>query len=191
MRRPRRRILLVLALMAAILGGTAVWALSRPDVVEGGPLAYAEGYNDRLAFTVPLDTAYSWGLAVLRNSGESDAIVESVTLVDETGTIRVVGIRAVPEAAEDAVGFAPDFDSSVGQGVDGLVVPPGRGNGFQLVFGLEVDRAGLSGFRGLRVEYRVGDLRFATTLRHAVALCAPVEQYEECPEPPAAAPALR
>jgi hypothetical protein len=188
MGRSRHRVLLVLVLLTAILGGIAVWALSRPDVVEGGPLAYAKGYSDRLAFTVPLDTAYSWGLAILRNSGETDVIVERVTLVDETGTIRVVGIRAVPETAADAVGFAPGFDSSAGGSVDGLVVPPGRGNGFQLVFGLAVDRPGISGFRGLRVEYRVGDTRFATTLRHVVVLCAPVEQYDECPGPPTSGP---
>ncbi len=181
---------MALALCAAILGGIAAWALTRPDVVEGGPLAYKKGYHDELAFTVPLDVAYSWGLVVLRNSGSADAIVESVSLVDTTGTIRDVGVRAVPETAVEAVGFAPGFDASAGEEVDGLVVPPGNGNGFQLVFGLEVDRPGISGFRGVRVTYRVADTHFATTLGHVVVLCAPVEQYEECPGPDAA-PASR
>ncbi len=181
MARPRRRFWVSLALVTAIFGGFAAWALSRPDVSEGGPLAYEQGYADRIAFTVPLDTPYSWGLAVLRNSGAADAVVENVSLVDESGTIREVGVRAVPETAEDTVGFAPGFDASGGQAVDGLVVPPGSGNGFQLVFGLEVDRPGISGFRGVRVAYRVEGEHFATTLGHTVVLCAPVEQYEECP----------
>jgi hypothetical protein len=95
----------------------------------------------------------------------------------------VVGVRAVPETAETAVGFAQGFDAGAGQNVEGLVVPPGQGNGFQLVFGLEVDRPGISGFGGVRVEYSVGPERFATTLGHVVVLCAPVEEYDECPEP--------
>jgi hypothetical protein len=186
MARSRRRFWTSLALLAVVAAGIAAWALSRAGATEGGPLAYEHGYEDRLAFTVPLDTAYSWGLAMLRNSGDDDAVVTRVSLVEESGTIREVGVRAVPERAEDAVGFAPGFDASTGQAVDGLVVPPGDGNGFQLVFGLEVDRPGISGFRGVRVEYRVGDSRFATTLGHLVVLCAPVEEYEECPEADAA-----
>lgn len=181
MGRPSRRFLVSLALIVAALGGISAWALARPDAVEGGPLAYEESYSDRLTFTVPLDTAYSWGLPVLRNSGDTDAIVERVSLADESGTIRAVGVRAVPEAAGISVGFAPGFDRSAGVDVDGLVVPPGDGNGFQLVFGLEVGDPGVSGFRGVLVEYRVGGKRFVTTLRHEVVLCAPVEQFEECP----------
>ncbi len=163
-----------------LAGAIAIWAFDRFEVVEGGPLAYEEGYEDRLAFTVPLDTVYSWGLPVLENSGNADAVVERVFLVDETGAIREVGVRAVPESAEDAVGFAPGFDADAGQEVEGLVVPPGKGNGFQLVFGLEVTDPGISGFHGVQVEYRVAGRRFATTLNHVVALCAPVEQYDEC-----------
>jgi hypothetical protein len=167
----------------ALVGGIAAWAVSRPGATEGGPLAYDDRYEDRLAFTVPLDTAYSWGLAVLRNSGNADAVVETVSLVDESGSVRELGVRAVPEEAQNAVGFAQGFDAGAGQDVEGLVVPPGRGNGFQLVFGLEVARPGISGFRGVRVEYRVESERFATTLGHVVVLCAPVEEYEECPAP--------
>ncbi len=167
--------------MAVLAGAIAIWAFDRFEVVEGGPLAYEEGYADRLAFTVPLDTAYSWGLPVLENSGKADAVVERVSLLDESGAIREVGVRAVPETATDAVGFAPGFDADTGHEVAGLVVPPGKGNGFQLVFGLEVTDSGISGFDGVRVEYRVGGRHFATTLNHVVALCAPVEEYEECP----------
>lgn len=169
-----------IALAVALAGAIAFWALDRSDPVEGGPLAYDEGYADSLAFTVPLDTAYSWGLPVLENSGKVEAVVERVSLLDEGGAIRVVGVRAVPETAEDAVGFAPGFDADASQEVAGLVVPPGRNNGFQLVFGLEVTDPGISRFHGVRVEYRVGGRHFATTLNHAVALCAPVERYDEC-----------
>ena len=59
------------------------------------------------------------------------------------------------------------------------------------MFGLEVHRQGVSGFRGVRVEYEAGGTSYAATLDHLVALCAPVEQYEECPEPSAPVPATR
>ncbi len=169
-----------IALVVALAGAIAVWALDRSDPVEGGPLAYDEGYGDSLAFTVPLDTVYSWGLPVLENSGNVEAVIERVSLVDESGSIREIGVRAVAHTAEDAVGFAPGFDPDAGQDVAGLVVPPGKDNGFQLVFGLEVTDPGIARFHGVRVDYRVGTRHFVTTLNHVVALCAPVEQYDEC-----------
>jgi hypothetical protein len=177
----RRRTAVGLAAAAILIGGIAAWALTRAEVVQGGPLAHPRGYRDSVEFTVPLRTPYSWGLVILRNNGDDEATVERVTAVDPKGSMRIVGLYAVSERAPDAVGFAPGFDPELGRGVEGLVVPPGRGKGYQLVFGVQADRSGISSFRAIRVEYRVGDTRYAATFDQAVVLCAPVERYETCP----------
>jgi hypothetical protein len=191
MRRSRLRILLGLLAAAIVAAGALVWAGSRSDVVAGGPLAYPEDYHDTLGFTVHLRAPYSWGLVVLRNKGDRPAVVQRITLVDQSGSLKVVGLYAVSEDTPEAVGFAPGFDPGRGRTVEGLVVPPGAGHGFQVVFGLEVDTKGVSGFRSVRVEYEVGKTRYAATLDHSVALCAPVEQYDDCPGPTDSVPVTR
>ena len=157
---------------------------SRPGASEGGPLAYEEGYEDRLAFTVPLDTAYSWGLAVLRNSGNADAVVETRlarrTRAERSGRSASGRFRRRPRTRSAS---RRDSTPMPGQDVAGLVVPPGQAaTASSSCSGSRSTRPGISGFDGVRVEYRVGGKHFATTLDHVVALCAPVEEYEECPE---------
>ena len=187
----RARLWIVLGLLAAATaaaGAILLWPGSGSGTRTGGPLAYPDDYYDTLGFTIHVREPYSWGLVLLRNKGDALAVVRRIALVETSGSVKVVGTYAVPEDRPQTVGFAPGFDPADGEPVEGLVVPPGDGHGFQIVFGLQVDAKGISEFRSVRVEYDVGDTHYAATLDHSVALCAPVETYEECPAPTVTGP---
>jgi hypothetical protein len=191
----RTRLWIGLGLLAAALaaaGAALLWAGgSGPGAESGGPLAYDEDYYDTLGFSVHVREPYSWGLVLLRNTGEAPATVRRVTLAGQNGTLKVVGVYAIPENTPQTVGFAPGFDAAGGEAVEGLIIPPGEGRGFQVVFGLEIEEEGISGFRSVQVDYDVGDAHYTATLAHAVALCAPIESYDECPAPTVTAPGSR
>ena len=100
----RRALGIALGLLAAaaiVAAGALLWTGSRSDAVDGGPLAYPDDYQDRLGFTVHLDTPYSWGLVVLRNKGDVPAVVTSITLLERSGSLEAIGLYAVPEDTPD------------------------------------------------------------------------------------------
>jgi hypothetical protein len=191
----RARLWIVLGLPAAALAAPGAMLLSAGDsssgAESGGPLAYDEDYYDTLGFTVHVGEPYSWGLVVLRNKGEAPATVRRVTLTGQRGTLEVVGLYVLPESRPQTVGFAPGFDAADGDPVEGLVIPPGEGQGFQVVFGVEVEDEGISGFRSVQVDYDVGSAHYTDSLAHSLALCAPIETYDECPAPTVTDPGSR
>jgi hypothetical protein len=179
----RRPLLLALGVAAILVVGIAACLRMGDGRVSGGPLEPPPGFKGSTEFTVHLDRPYSWGLVFLTNKGDEDAVVTRVEPLDLRGAMTIVGVYATSSEGP-SIGFEPGWDSSLGRPAEGLVVPPGKSNGYQLVFGVQADGQGISSVRAVRVEYRVGDTEYETTFEQAVVLCAPIEQYDTCPGEP-------
>ncbi len=174
----------VLALLAGA-GATGAWVLDRdpgrqPEptpspAVEGGPLANPPGTRSAGYFPVDLGRPYAWGDILLRNDGTTSIRIDRVELIEPSPGLVFLGMHAV-QPKGGMVGLAAGY-AGAGFPAEGLVVPPGRDEEFELIIGLRIDAPGAYRIRGVRVHYHDALQRYVATFDYLVNLCGPAERY--------------
>lgn len=152
----RHRMVVLLAVATAVAAGIPAVVLVRssssPSAVEkGGPLAE---YNNRTETTAVLafDRPYTWGAAVIGNTGDEVATIDSLALVNQGEPVRVLGITMVPTSELVHVSFGEGYEK-VGADPEGLALEPHRD--YQFVVGLALAGKGRYVIPGIRVRYYV------------------------------------
>lgn len=170
--------LLLLAALAIGLGSFLLVRMFDGGVKSGGPLARPAEARDAVAVPVVLNAPYWWGQIYLDNKGNESVQVESLDLGQIPAGMSVLGSYAI-NAGTGPSGFGEGYPPSQGQPLEGLVIPPGAV--YEVIVGLKATTNGRTVIPDEIVRYESGGQTYETSLRHAVALCAPKAAYPECP----------
>jgi hypothetical protein len=194
---PRVVVVLLCGLIASWLlvgrsGGGQTPPLPAMRVV-GGPLA-PDGLDSSGAW-LPSDVGrgVASGNLPLVNAGSATATIERVTLLHRDPSLHLIGAVTVPWGTS-SVGIVHGFplarDSvllrAAPRPAAGTRVEPGGLKHAQtLILGFSVSRLGIHSFRGVRIDYRVGDQPYRTVYPFAATVCAPKLRFlrKECPAP--------
>lgn len=144
----------VLALTAAALfAGRSLGGAAAAD--DPGPVRAA---FTKLAYTSAVNDHVGFASIELRNTGDREAVIESVTPADVPLGLDVLDVRAAdtrtlddPIGAQDA-DYLPDLRAAAG-----TPLPPRAASSTQLVFVVAGTRPGRFAFDRTTVRYRVGD----------------------------------
>jgi hypothetical protein len=182
---------LSLCIVGAAVAGTTTWYARYAYDPTDGPI---DGAENGLAYAQPIDVgrAMSVGITSLFNDGKEPAVVERVRLLGVSGGLELVGVgtRLFPQGDVGTFagdfGFPPEryptkplaeqnvlpvatlFNETTGEPNDGL----------QLVIGVRATKPGISAYRAVEVDYRVGRRHYRELFPHNyVHLCAPLSEY--------------
>ena len=159
--------------IAAVAGS---FSALRADEPGPGPLGSEEGS----VVSLPQETGRPavFSLAVASNSGDEDAVIDDAQLVGLPAGIKVVETKVSGNDRES--NFAAEYDWPSKRYSDlhdpkGFAVPPeaseaGR-NGVQLIFVLRSETPGRYAFRGVDLDYRVGDRKYRNRLDYGFVAC--------------------
>jgi hypothetical protein len=180
--------------LAAVLAaaGVAAFLLSRGPRPGPGPLACPSCGVLGLAFGVDAHEPFTYGLLVLRNSGDGTAVLDRVVPLGTSPGLRLVGAVALRTrdnpwnvTASDHHRFPPRNVASLVQPLRGYRIPPGgKADGHEVMLGFVVPSAGEFSFRRLAVEYHVGIRRHRAIFRFRLRVCAPARLHATDCEPP-------
>ena len=196
--RVSRSRLLVAAVAALVVVGAAVaaWVLftgggDRPR----GPLqAYR---SDRLSLKVPSWRSFTFGNTVVGNPTSHPVVLERVRLADATPGLEIVTASVAGPRRRDVLIaadriFPPRISvlTDVHALRDYVVAPASSaagGRGVEIVLELRARKPGRYVFRGVEIDYRIGDDGYRTTMPNALAACAVprgTSTFGVCPDPP-------
>ena len=189
----RRAALLAFASVALAGAAAAALAVREPPGLSPGPLACEECAVLALGFPVDPRRQFTYGLLLLRNEGGEPAVLDAVAPLELTPGMRVAGAYVVRTednpwnvTADDHEHFPPPNIADVVRPLRGYAVAPARRktDTVEVILGLEVARAGTYGFRGLAVDYHVGETAYRATFQHRLRVCAPARLHEgDCNAP--------
>ncbi len=171
----RNRIVLVaVGLLFIVL---LVWWLASCSSEESAGGALTGTAEGPVSGPVTPGTPVAVGVLELDNGGGSAIVIDSVSFVDPTTGLRIVGMYAQP-AGESSLGFGGDFKWPRGAAeVDGLTLEPDAESGYKLVLGVQVDAQGIFRSPGIRIGYHSGTTAAEKTFAIAMTFCAPPRLY--------------
>lgn len=138
--------------------------------------------KNRLGMSVSAGEPFTYGLAIVFNTGSRSAVLEDVELVEATPGFQILtkeaagadrrfgaiaGDRTYPPRHPRPGRLAP----LAGFPVEPETTTNGQ-KGVEIVLGLRTPGPGTFRFQGLRVTYRVGAARYSTVIPHALRACA-------------------
>jgi hypothetical protein len=178
----------VVALAAATLLGAC------SGEVPPGPLTGTDGHA--WAIEAKMGKPFTDGFNVLELSGDQDAVITSVELVDAEG-MEIVGAEiAGPDRGYGAVqhfkGFPPNDYAPLDPGAivsaEGATLSPGGSvGGYELLIGIRPVKSGFLERKGVRVNYTVDGEEFSRVLPSKLYVCSgdgKVDLEKRC-KPPA------
>jgi hypothetical protein len=166
---------------------------SRDDVRSGGPVQEVIGLDESV-FVRP-GRGFTDSSILLQNQSPREATVVGVKLFGSRG----LGLREALGAGRGrGVGAYPvgtdwppkDIPGAAIRPLRGMIVPA-RGafrwkQGLQVLLRLRVPRhLGRYLYRGLLVDYRVGDVHYRLRVHHVLVLCITPKRHGQCQLPPA------
>jgi hypothetical protein len=194
---PRRRrarwVSAALVAVAVVVLAVVLWPSNSDDAAGKGPLRLLEPAATSLPVHLGEKTAF--GLTVVANDGDEDAVLESVAPVDPLPGTTLVGTYAAgPDRRYQAVPATRAWPSRMATDVHplaGFRVPPvstraGR-RGTEVILVFRADRPGRFGFAQVRLTYRAGGKRHRATLLSGYAYC-PVKVIDTAPHCPTPEP---
>jgi hypothetical protein len=137
-------------------------------------------HSNLLAFSVPADKPFTYGLAIVWNKGETPAVLESVEMIEATPGFEVVKQKVAGETRKFSISgertYPPRQPREL-EPLSGYVLQPeaaGKAGklGGELILKLRTAGPGIYRFRGLRLTYRVGSERYSAVIPHELRACA-------------------
>ncbi|HEX9716869.1 MAG TPA: hypothetical protein VGA93_02895 [Actinomycetota bacterium] len=188
----------LLLALATLIQGCGETEPPGPLTPEGPIAPYAT------ARLVSVKEPFSWSGIVVFNSGDMNAVLDSVELVNATEEIKLVDALAAyvhgqPEIlrSDGAPTFPPSFSARYSpefEDLEGFVVPPSSttlgGDGVQLVLGLTAEPGDEGVFQGVELTYHVDDRVFRYVFPYGLRACGPPGQFRAQDAPPCRAPQL-
>ena len=165
-----------------------------PERTYGGPLedpAWRQGSALSIVVRPPEPGGRAAaGMAVVTNRGDEPAVVERVSLIEPGRDVRVAMMLSADHRRSfhggDENDWPPrsdEYEPGSIRPAEGRSVPPagspGADLGLQLLVVVDVPRRRRYTFRGVRVDYRVGDARHWVDVPTAYAICP---RGTRCPE---------
>lgn len=185
-RRPRvwGALLTALAVTLCVLGSTQTFWQRQRGEGTGGPLITNDDSNG-LSYSAEVGEVVSYGLVIVTNMGPQDVVLESAELVGAGSTEGV--IVSTPETVPEGNSvisvqrrYPPQWETPKPplRPISGTVVPPGEGNGVEILFAITPEREGRFEWPGVRVHYRVGDKRYLLVdPDDSFSLCVPRVEF--------------
>lgn len=186
--------LAIVPLCCATLAVAGTIACGRDDYdPTAGPIDSSE---NGLSYTQPLEVGqdFSVGITTLYNRGRKPVAVERIRLLGVTGHLELLGVNTRLFPQGDVGIFFGDFGFPPARYpakplAEQKVVPvptifnPTSGNpdnGLELVIGIRATKPGISAFRSVEVQYRVGRRDYREVFEaNTVHLCAPFAEYSD------------
>ena len=190
----RRARALLLGVLAAVGVGVVLilaFSGSGEGIAAGGPLACPDCHSGA---SMPMNVGAlgTYGAADLQNHGKEPAILDRVEYVDRTAGLRIMGplVSRAGDRPGEGIGLIREFPPRVLKGalhpLHGYRVLPFRSfaDDVQVLVGVSPLRRGKQSYRRLKLYYRVGSKRYATTFDMGVRVCAPGSiPLVRCPTP--------
>jgi hypothetical protein len=160
----------------------AAWLLMPSTGCQPGPGPVGNPNTNKLAFSVPADDPFTYGLVIVWNDGPEDAELEEIEMVDPTPGLHLLGAEVGgPDRRFAAFGGDRIYPPRHPRATDvhplaGFRLPPrtkrdGK-RGAQIILQLRASEAGIFRFQGVRLNYRVGDTQYSAVIPHAFRACA-------------------
>lgn len=180
-----RKALAAVSLITATAAATGCSA----GVTDGGPLKSPPAHG--WATTQPVGQPFTDGLEILHLSGDTPAVIESVTLVGDS-TLKLVGVRlASPNrtiASAQKLPWPPVSDEmpEILPAIGATITPESQNRmGWPLLVGIKVTEPGYHVRNTVRVEYTVAGERYVQELQAQLAVCTSTDMEVDgnCPFP--------
>ena len=182
------------ALVLVVLLGLGAWALLADHGTSPGPLRTAAA--DSISGPQVAGRPFGYGVAVVYNTGSSDAVLDRVELEKPTPGLRVLAVYAsgserkflsasISTRWPDPSSYT-DLHPVAGARVAPAARPAGK-RGVELVFKLQADKPGRYSSKGVAVDYRVDGAKHHAVLRAGLLVCvhAPGKPKDRnCPPAP-------
>ena len=194
-RRPTRRWLVLGGLGVALAAAGIALALVFAGGDDGGPVRGTD--RNGLSFPRRAGTTFTYGLPVVSNTADEEAVLRRATLASPTpglvtraarvgGPRRILGAVPGDDRWPPAMARLLDMRPLAGFRLAPKDRPEGR-MGAALLFALRAARPGRYTARGVKLEYTVGDHRYTQLVPSALAVCvvpAHGRLPSNCPLPP-------
>ncbi len=183
-----------MAAAAAVLvaAGVVLAVVLLHDGDDGGPVRSTD--RNVLSFPRRAGTIFSYGVAVVVNTGDRVAVLRRATLAEpseglETLAVRVGGPKRRFALVSGDVRWppreAPQQDLRPLEGFRlATADEPHTDPGAELLFALRVRRPGRYTTKGVQLEYTVGDRRYTQLVPTALAVCATARRPPPGPKCP-------
>jgi hypothetical protein len=178
-RRPTRRWLVLGGLGVALIAAAVALVLLLTGGDDGGPVRATD--RNALSFPARAGTPFTYGQAIVVNTGGQEAVLRRATLASPTPgltarAMRVGGPRRIIATVPHDDRWPPrmarllDLRTLAGFRLAPADRPEGK-MGAALLFALRAARPGRYTSRGVKLEYTVGDHRYTQLVPTALAVC--------------------
>lgn len=168
--------LLGLAVLAVLMA--ACERTPEPGPLEPPPGTRASSAGSRI---VPFRKPFTFSEIIVWNHGERPVVLDSIELVEASDQIEIVGALAALRQGQprDWIGgtyrFPPRYPFEM-HPLQGFVVPPASTpegeRGVQIIIGLAAQRGSEGYFRGVAINYHVGEVAYRYVDRTGFRACA-------------------
>ncbi len=171
-----RRVVIIAVAAVTVLALTAA-SLFAGRSLAGGASTPAEGPVragfTNLAYTAEINTGIAFASIELRNTGDREAVIESVTPEAVPLGLDVLDIQAADTRELDEPIGAQEADYLTDlRAAAGTTLPPRAASSVQLVFVVAATRPGRFPFNRTTVRYRVGDDAYTLQVPAGATLAA-------------------
>jgi hypothetical protein len=176
----------LLAAVLAIVGtgaGVGVAVATSGHTEDGGPLQFqSNGLTVAASLATEAHQAISNGPLLVSNSGEETLTLRRAWLVHKQPGIKLLGFYAAA-AGQQPQFTAMGYDPEKGLPLSGRAVMPQAET--RVIIGTSLTTEGEQAYRGVALEYTVGEKKFVKVFDISLRLCAPFREYasKACPTP--------
>lgn len=160
------------AVVLIALAGTA-WMAVRALAPGDGPVRYG---TTELTLTAPIRDDVAYGPLELRNSGDEEAVIESVMPVDPPVGLDILDVQAADtRKLDEPTGATTGWLDESFRAAAGTRLPARATSSVEVAFVVRGTRRGRFGFDRTVVRYRIGDTRHELEIPVGLTLCAAAE----------------